>query len=217
MSSMLSVTGGLLMAAAVGALAVALVWCLMQRRSASSPVLAEAAALPITWNVHSVLNSLNKMALAAESGRPVDTAAIYLLADYLRSGALMQQHKGWVDGNTLEEWLVAHVRLSDTGGGAGMVDVSLQVQSRIRRLQAASLLRELSVFYPKGPLTSSVRIVLTCPVGQPPVGASAKAVVTVALAQPGSPKPGKAAESAWRFEQGQAVCELDLPCELQAA
>ncbi|MGE0100455.1 MAG: hypothetical protein AB7S86_19110 [Hydrogenophaga sp.] len=102
------------------------------------------SAPPMLWDIHCVLNAMNKMALTAERGRPVEPAMIYLLSDYLLHSALLQREDGWTDRDGLENWLLAHVRVvADHRGQATLPGVTVEFPKSVRRVHAKQLLRQL--------------------------------------------------------------------------
>lgn len=99
---------------------------------------------PMPWDIHCVLNAMNKMALTAERARPIEPGLIYLISDYLLHSTLIQREDGWVDRNTLEAWLLAHVRvLADHRGQASLPSVTVNISDNIRRIHGHKLIRQL--------------------------------------------------------------------------
>lgn len=99
---------------------------------------------PMPWDIHCVLNAMNKMALTAERARPIEPGLIYLLSDYLLHSTLIQREDGWVDRNSLEAWLLAHVRvLADHRSQTSLPSVTINVNDSVRRIHGHKLIRQL--------------------------------------------------------------------------
>jgi hypothetical protein len=102
------------------------------------------AIYPMPWDIHCVLNAMNKMALTAERARPIEPGLIYMLSDYLLHSTLIQREDGWVDRNTLEAWLMAHARvLADHRSQTSLPSVTVNVSDSVRRIHGHKLVRQV--------------------------------------------------------------------------
>jgi hypothetical protein len=114
---------------------------------------------PVPWDIHCVLNAMNKIALTAERSRPVEPALVYLISDYLLHSTLIQRDDGWVDRNSLEGWLLAHVRvLADHRSQSTLPAVTVQMSDDIRRIHAQKLIRQLLLLLQKFMTVSRIHI-----------------------------------------------------------
>lgn len=163
---------------------------------------------PLLWDIHSVLNAMNKLALAAERGRPVEPSLVYLLSDYLLHSALIQREDGWTDRNALENWLLAHVRvLADHRGQTTLPAVQVQLREGVRRIHANPVLRQLLWILQKAPTISRIQIDV---IATKSLDQSAKVRIEVG----GDPVElerlleDASASTSWRNESGVCSCEL---------
>lgn len=176
---------------------------------------------PLLWDIHSVLNAMNKLALTAERGRPIEPSLVYLLSDYLLHSALIQREEGWADRNALESWLLAHVRVvADHRGQITLPAVKVQMSDGIRRVHANQLLRQLLWFLQKAPSVTRICIHVTGP--SKAVSHKVKARIEMegdrleAVDLSKSPAD-EALTGAWRMESGVSNCELQVAYEVGTA
>jgi|GEM_PF-7029824 len=163
---------------------------------------------PLLWDFHSVLNAMNKLALASERGRPVEPALVYLLSDYLLHSALIQREDGWADRDLLEHWFLAHVRLlADHRGQAMLPAFTIQMREGVRRIHAHQLLRLLLWILQKATTIHRIQI----DVYPPKIEAQ---TVKVRVEVEGDPTElhklleDDRLSAPWQVETGLCTCEL---------
>lgn len=171
---------------------------------------------PLLWDIHSVLNAMNKLALSAERGRAVEPSLVYMLSDYLLHSALIQREDGWADRNSLENWLLSHVRvLADHRGQTTLPAVTLRMQEGMQRIYANPVLRQLLWILQKAPTIRRVQVDLLALKGE---SSLAKVRVEVEGDHTELSKllhDGNAAT--WRMESGLCTCELRTAYETSAS
>ncbi len=165
-------------------------------------------ASALLWDVHSVLNTMNKLALAAERGRPSDPALIYLLSDYLLHSALIQREDGWADHKSLEGWLQAHARIiADHRGFSSLAAITVRMHKNVWRIQTKSLVRQLMAFLQKVGPVHEIRIEVLATAQDHPL-AKVRVEIASEPAECGRDTPAaEASASAWHLEDGLAVLE----------
>lgn len=206
---MMSVTGAVT-AFVAGIVVGALLW--QWRTSVQTRRAMHKRGKPfLLWDVHSVLNAMNKLALTAERGRPVEPSLIYLLSDYLLHSALIQREDGWADRHSLENWLMAHVRvIADHRGQTTLPAVTVQMPEDLRRIQTTQILRQLLWFLHK--TTSVTRIHV-----QVQTAAKEASLVKVRVEIDGErtelSSPSEEASSSWQVAPGMSSIEMRTPYE----
>jgi hypothetical protein len=128
----------------VGVIGGMLLWQLHSSKSRESLPEKEKPATPIFWDIHSVLNTMNRFAVAAERGRSMNPTQIYNLSDYLLHSALLQREGGWSNCESLENWLLSHLRvLGELNGGTDLPALNIHWRDGVRRFHAGDIVREL--------------------------------------------------------------------------
>ncbi len=172
---------------------------------------------PLLWDIHSVLNAMNKLALAAERGRPVEPSLVYLLSDYLLHSALIQREDGWTDRNALENWLLSHVRvLADHRGQTTLPAVTIQMQEGVQRIHANPVLRQLLWILQKAPTIHRVQIDVLAMKGEDRA-VRVRVEVEGDSTELGRLLDGGTPERSWRMESAFCTCELRTASEPAAA
>lgn len=195
----------------------ALLWHWRTSSQARRFVRQQGKSAPLLWDIHSVLNAMNKLALAAERGRPVEPSLVYLLSDYLLHSALIQREDGWADRNSLENWLLSHVRvLADHRGQTTLPAVTIQMREGVQRIHANPLLRQLLWILQKAPTIHRVQVDLLALKGEDRV-AKVRVEVEGDHTELNKLLDGENTTSSWRMESGVCTCELRTACEADAA
>lgn len=169
---------------------------------------------PMLWDIHSLLNAMNKIALASERGRLVEPSLVYLLSDYLLHGALIQREDGWADRGALENWLLAHVRVvADHRGQTTLPAVGVQLQESVRRVHTHQLLRHVLWLMQKVPTINRIQVAM-------PTMKNEGRMITLRIEVEGDPaefdkllEGGSPSSRFWRMDSGQCICELRVPFE----
>ncbi|WP_439590219.1 hypothetical protein [Hydrogenophaga sp.] len=172
---------------------------------------------PLLWDIHSVLNAMNKLALAAERGRPVEPSLVYLLSDYLLHSALIQREDGWADRNSLENWLLSHVRvLADHRGQITLPAATIQLGEGVQRIHANPLLRQLLWILQKAPTINRIQIdVLALKAEDRAV--KVRIEVEGDHAELTRLLEDRSTVTGWRMDSGLCACELRTAYESGAA
>lgn len=146
MTNLALIAGVAMAALCAGVLSGALLWqkyaCVKMASTGRTD-----APTPVLWDIHSLLNAMNRFAVAAERGNPIDPALVYNLSDYLLHSSLLQREGGWADYNSLDSWLRAHLRiLAELRGQGGIPAIGVKMPEDLRRIQAYQLIPQLLWF-----------------------------------------------------------------------
>ncbi len=192
----------------IGILLGALLWQWRLSGSSARAAGQRNSPAPLLWDIHSILNAMNKLALVAERGRPAEPSLIYLLSDYLLHGALIQREDGWTDRNSLEDWLLSHVRvLADHRGQNTLPAVIVQMREDVQRIHAHPPLRPLLWILQKVPSVSRIQIDVFALKAEK-FAAKVRIEVTAERSELARVLDGDSAANAWRMEAGSCICEL---------
>lgn len=204
-----SVTGAII-GLIVGMVVGALLWHWRTAATQRGAARQSHPPMPLLWDIHSVLNAMNKLALTAERGRPVEPALVYLLSDYLLHSALIQREEGWTDRHALESWLLAHVRIiAEHRGQNTLPAVIVQMREDIQRIHASQTLRQLLWFLQKASSVNRIHVQVHSP-------SSTRRVTRVRIEVEGhhmeidrtSMPVDEAVISSWSEEPHRSICEL---------
>jgi hypothetical protein len=172
---------------------------------------------PLLWDIHSVLNAMNKLALAAERARPVEPSLVYMLSDYLLHSALIQREEGWTDRNSLENWLLSHVRvLADHRGQTTLPAATIQMGEGVQRIHANPLLRQLLWILQKAPTINRIQIDVFA-LKTEDRAAKVRIEVEGDHTELGRLLGDRSTVNAWRMESGLCTCELRTAYETGAS
>jgi hypothetical protein len=215
MATLTMIAGVALTALSVGILAGVLLWRRYMGKQIPAPQRTLASPVPLLWDIHSLLNAMNRFAVAAERGSAIDPAVIYNLSDYLLHSSLLQREGGWAEKQTLDNWLQAHLRiLAELKAHGNIPRIGLKFSERIRRIEANQLIRQLHWFLQRTHAIDSIDIQAT------PHVHDHTATVTVVISGRMDELDGVPMEdlkSIWRLDQGKCSCELQTDCELRTA
>lgn len=147
MTNLTTIAGVAIASLFIGVLAGVLLWhtCAGARRTVQRQ--AAFGPIPLLWDIHSLLNAMNRFAVAAERGGAIDPALIYNLSDYLLHSSLLQREGGWADAQGIENWLIAHLRiLSELRSQSTLPTISMKFANGVRRIESTQLIRQLLWF-----------------------------------------------------------------------
>lgn len=213
MTTLTTIAGISLASLGVGIVSGALLWkkCISvqasNRRSARPSVF-------LIWDLHSLLNVLNRFAVAAERGQTVDAALVYNLSDYLLHSSLLQRESGWSEGRSIENWLLAHLRiLTELRTQSILPAINVKISQDIRYLDGSPVFRQLHWFLQRVHTIDLIEIQVE-PHSQKH---TAKVHIQIhAAVEELNKLPSEELTSAWQFVHGKCSCELRTGCELRA-
>lgn len=170
---------------------------------------------PLLWDVHSLLNTMSRFAMAAERGAPLNPAFVYCLSDYLLQSSLLQRQGGWTDAQTLENWLQAHLAiLVELRAQSTPPRIRVRFFERIQHIDANTVIRQLHWLLQRAHTIESIEVHAA------QQEASLIAAVTVNvfgtmdhIDHPPSQHPA----TAWHLDTGRCTFELSADCDSEAA
>lgn len=119
------------------------------------------------WDVHAVLNAVNRVAIANGTDNQPSPELLYCLGDHLRYAALLQQQNGWLNPQQLDDWLIAilglHQHLCES---TKTVTTSIQISPEIGRLQIDPLALAIIGLLRGKPSLEDISIVALQPSGK---------------------------------------------------
>ena len=196
-----------------GILSGALFW----NRYFGPRVPAPKASMPpgmLVWDIHSLLNTMSRFAVAAERGNMIDPALVYNLSDYLLHSSMLQRENGWADAHALENWLLAHLRIvMEFRPQGGIPTVRVKVGENIRRVQAGESIQQLLWLLQKVRSIDSIEVRLTSQPNEP------KAIVSLNIYGSLEELHKVTMEdlpSTWELSPGKCSCELKASVELRS-
>lgn len=207
MTNWLISAAGVSVAFVAGIVLGALLWQWRMGTGSRRAARQQNKSAPLLWDIHSVLNAMNKLALSAERGRPVEPSLVYLLSDYLLHSALIQREDGWADRNALENWLLAHVRVvADHRGQTTLPGVNVQMRESVHRIHANPLLRQLLWILQKVPTVHRIQVDVLAMRSEDHT-VKVRVEVDGNAAELGKALDGGGSNS-WKMESGLCACEL---------
>lgn len=213
MATLTMIAGVALTAFSAGVLSGALLWRRCMKKRATAPHRPLAKPGPLLWDIHSLLNAMNRFAVAAERGSAIDPALVYNLSDYLLHSSLLQRESGWADNHALENWLQAHLRiLAELRAQSDIPSIRLKLSARIRRIDVNQLIRQLHWLLQRTRTIDSIEIHAT------PHMSDHTATITVTVhgkVDEFDHAPMEDLTSPWRLDKGECSCELNTNCELR--
>lgn len=213
MTTLTMIAGVALAAFSAGFLSGAWLWRWHMKKETPATRRPVVTPSPLFWDVHSLLNTMSRFAVASERGSPIDPALVYNLSDYLLQSSLLQKESGWADNQTLNNWLQAHLRIvAELKALGNPPRIDLKFSERIHRIEVHQLIRQMHWLVQRSDAVDSIEI-RAIPHESDPV-----AIVTVILQGrlddlDRAPKDDET--PTWRQDMGKCSCELHTPCELQ--
>lgn len=215
MATLTMIAGVALTAFGAGALSGALLWRRYTKKRITAPPRPVASPTPPLWDIHSLLNAMNRFAVAAERGGAIDPALVYNLSDYLLHSSLLQREGGWADNHGLENWLQAHLRiLAELKSQADIPRISLKISERIHRIEVHQLIRQLHWFLQRTNTIDSIEIRAIPHMNE---HTAAVTVVIYGRMDEIDRAPMEDSTSTWRLDDGSCSCELQTGCEPQTS
>ncbi len=215
MATLTIVAGVALTAFSAGALSGAFFWRRYMEEKMTAPPRPVAASTPLLWDVHSLLNAMNRFAVAVERGGAIDPALVYNLSDYLLYSSLLQRESGWADHHTLDNWLQAYLRiLAERKGHSDVPAVSMKLSEQIHRIEVNEVIHQLHWLLHRMSAIASVEIR-----ANPDISNHTAAVTVVIHGQIEGLDPAMVADSAtvWRLDESSCSCDFHVDCELHSA
>lgn len=196
-----------------GVLSGAVFW----HRYFGSRMPAAKATMPpgmLVWDIHSLLNTMSRFAVAAERGSMIDPALVYNLSDYLLHSSMLQRENGWADAHTLENWLLAHLRVvMEFRPQGGIPTVRVKVGEGIRRVQAGESIQQLLWFLQKARSIDSIELRLT---SQPNDSRAIVSIDVYGTLEELHKVPLDDLPPIWELSPGKCSCELRAAVELRS-
>jgi len=196
-----------------GILSGALFWhkCFGSRMSGAKSTMPPGM---LVWDIHSLLNTMSRFAVAAERGNMIDPALVYNLSDYLLHSSMLQRENGWADAHTLENWLLAHLRIvMEFRPQGGIPAVRVKVGESIRRVQAGESIQQLLWFLQKARSIDSIEVRLT---SQPNDARATVSIDVYGSLEELRRVPMEDLPSIWELSPGRCSCELRAAVELRS-
>lgn len=168
----------------------------------------------LIWDIHSLLNTMSRFAVAAERGNSIDPALVYNLSDYLLHSSMLQRENGWADAHTLENWLLAHLRIvMEFRPRGGIPAVRVKVGENVRRVQAGESIQQLLWFLQKAHSIESIEVRMTSQPNEPKATVSIDVYGTLEELRR---LPMEDLPSIWELNPGRCSCELRASVELRS-
>lgn len=212
MTTLTMIAGVALAAFGAGLLAGAWLWRRHMNKESPATPQPLVTPCPLLWDVHSLLNTMSRFAVASERGSPVDPALVYNLSDYLLQSSLLQKECGWADNQALNSWLQAHLRIvAELKAVGDPPRIDLKFSERVHRIEVHQLIRPMHWLVQRLDAVDSIEI-RAIPHESDPV-----AIVNVILQGrvddlDRAPKDDQTLT--WHKDMGKYSCELHTPCEL---
>lgn len=210
MTNLTTIAGIAITALCTGILSGALLWQRYVKARAPAPVTA-GATTPLLWDIHSLLNAMNRFAVAAERGNSIDPALVYNLSDYLLHSSMLQREAGWAEPDSVENWLLAHMRiLGELRGQHNMPTVTMKVPASTRRFDATDVVRQMLWFLQRAHTIDLIEIQL-----RPHLGGhtSSISIAVYGTMEELDSVPIEDLSSVWRLTKGKCTCALKAACE----
>jgi hypothetical protein len=205
MTTLTTMAGVALSLLSAGILSGALLW----RKRVSRRSLTQRTALPahpLLWDIHSLLNTMNRFAIASERGNAIDPALVYNLSNYLLHSSVLQRQGGWSDSERLGDWLQAHLRiLGELRGQGDIPEVTVIFGEDIHEIEADQLIRQVQWFFQR------TQVMETVEVHARPSARDRTAIVRVTVVgtmRAEDYSPSDELTSSWQLGNGTCSCEF---------
>lgn len=206
MTTLTTIAGVAIASLIMGILAGVLLWRKYTGAQTIEPRKTACGPIPLLWDIHSLLNAMNRFAVAAERRGAIDPALIYNLSDYLLHSSLLQREGGWSDAQGIENWLIAHLRiLAELRAQSTLPTISMKFAHGVRRIEATQLIRQLLWFLQRAQTIDLIEIHVESNL----IDHTARVTINVfGTMEELDSASIEDIDTTWHLEKGKCACEM---------